>query len=42
MADALLLASERVRPSRLQQMGYHFAHANLGLALEHVLHSNSQ
>ena len=42
MAEEMLLASERVKPSRLQQMGYEFQHAELALALEHVLHENSQ
>jgi uncharacterized protein len=39
LADALLLASQRVKPSRLQQLGYAFEYAELGLALEDVLHS---
>jgi uncharacterized protein (TIGR01777 family) len=42
MAEEMLLASERVKPARLQQMGFEFQHAELGMALEHVLHSNSQ
>ena len=42
MADEMLLASERVKPARLQQMGFEFQYAELGMALEHVLHSNSQ
>jgi uncharacterized protein len=39
MADALLLASQRVQPSRLEQMGYRFAHAELPSALAAVLNS---
>jgi uncharacterized protein len=42
MADSLLLASQRVKPSRLQQLGFEFQQGELGLALEHVLHGNSQ
>jgi len=42
MADSLLLASQRVKPSRLQQFGFEFQQGELGLALEHVLHGNSQ
>jgi uncharacterized protein len=41
MADSLLLTSQRVTPSRLQQLGFEFEHADLGLALEQVLHSKS-
>ena len=41
MADSLLLTSQRVKPARLQQLGYEFEHADLGLALEQVLHSQS-
>jgi|tagenome__1003787_1003787.scaffolds.fasta_scaffold20988295_8 uncharacterized protein len=41
MADSLLLASQRVKPSRLQQLGYEFQHGELTLGLEHVLHSNA-
>src|SRR5712692_8955830 len=37
MAEALLLASQRVLPSRLQQLGYKFLHANLPSALAAVL-----
>jgi uncharacterized protein (TIGR01777 family) len=42
MADSLLLASQRVKPSRLQQFGFEFQQGELGLALEHVLHGSSQ
>jgi uncharacterized protein len=37
MAEALLLSSQRVMPSRLQQLGYRFLHANLPAALAAVL-----
>jgi uncharacterized protein (TIGR01777 family) len=37
MAEALLLASQRVMPSRLQQLGHKFQHANLSSALAAVL-----
>jgi len=37
MADALLLASARVAPERLQQAGYVFRHPELEGALRHVL-----
>jgi hypothetical protein len=37
MADALLLASQRVAPQKLQQLGYRFAHADLGSSLAAVL-----
>jgi len=37
MADALLLASQRVAPQKLQQLGYGFAHADLGSSLAAVL-----
>jgi uncharacterized protein len=40
MADALLLASQRVKPSRLQQLGYAFQQPDLPLALGHVLHGD--
>jgi uncharacterized protein (TIGR01777 family) len=33
MAEALLLASQRVMPSRLQQLGHKFQHSNLSSAL---------
>ena len=42
MAEALLLASQRVLPSRLQQLGYRFLHANLSAALAAVLSSNER
>lgn len=37
MAEALLLASQRVAPSRLEQLGYKFSQPELGLALASVL-----
>ena len=37
MADALLLASARVLPRRLEETGYHFLHPELGAALRHLL-----
>jgi hypothetical protein len=37
MADALLLASQRVVPARLQASGYRFRHAELEGALRHLL-----
>ena len=37
MADALLLASARVVPERLQQTGYSFRRPELESALRHVL-----
>jgi uncharacterized protein (TIGR01777 family) len=37
MADALLLVSQRVVPTKLQQAGYRFAHPDLATALEEVL-----
>ncbi len=37
LADEGLLASTRVAPSRLVETGYHFRHATLTGALEHVL-----
>jgi uncharacterized protein len=37
MADALLLASTRVLPQRLEQTGYHFRCPTLESALRHVL-----
>jgi uncharacterized protein (TIGR01777 family) len=42
MADSLLLASQRVKPSRLQQLGFEFQHGELALALEDVLHGNGK
>ena len=38
MADALLLASQRVRPSRLVESGFRFEHPNLDGALDAVLY----
>jgi len=37
MADALLLAGQRVVPQRLQELGYRFLHADLGSAVAAVL-----
>ncbi len=37
MADALLLASQRVLPQKLQTLGYHFLHPDLPTALAAVL-----
>jgi len=37
MAEALLLASQRVAPARLQQMGHSFAHPSLESALRSIL-----
>ncbi|HTT34103.1 MAG TPA: TIGR01777 family oxidoreductase [Methylomirabilota bacterium] len=37
MADALLLSSQRVRPQKLQQLGYAFLHSELSVALRAVL-----
>jgi uncharacterized protein len=37
MADALLLSSQRVKPSRLEQYGYRFQHPDLPSALAAVL-----
>ena len=37
MADALLLASQRVAPSRLEQLGFRFSHRDLDSALARVL-----
>jgi uncharacterized protein (TIGR01777 family) len=37
MAEALLLASQRVVPSRLEQLGYRFSHKDLGSALTTTL-----
>lgn len=37
MADALLLASQRVVPQRVQQLGYRFQHQDLGMALAATL-----
>lgn len=41
MADALLLASTRVVPSRLQEEGYAFKHTRLEDALRHLLGRNA-
>ena len=37
MADALLLSSQRVEPSRLTKAGYQFEYSDLDSALKHVL-----
>jgi hypothetical protein len=37
MADALLLASQRVIPSRLSQLGFKFSHPHLSSALNQIL-----
>jgi NAD dependent epimerase/dehydratase family enzyme len=37
MADALLLASTRVEPAKLQNMGYRFRYPDLEGALRHLL-----
>lgn len=37
MADALLLASQRVKPARLNEAGYQFQYSQLEPALRHVL-----
>jgi len=37
LAEALLLASQRVTPARLEQLGHRFAHSELSLALASVL-----
>jgi hypothetical protein len=42
MAEALLLSSQRVMPSRLQQLGYRFLHASLPAALAAVLTDEAQ
>jgi hypothetical protein len=42
MAEALLLSSQRVMPSRLQQLGYRFLHPNLPAALAAVLADQAQ
>jgi hypothetical protein len=42
MADALLLASQRVLPARLDECGYHFLHTGLEEALRSVLDKHSR
>ncbi len=37
VADALLLASQRMRPAKLESTGYHFRHPELEGALRHLL-----
>jgi uncharacterized protein len=37
MADALLLASQRMEPARLKETGYHFRYPELEDALRHLL-----
>ena len=39
MADALLLASQRVLPAKLQQNGYQFEHSDLKQALTEIFQS---
>jgi uncharacterized protein (TIGR01777 family) len=41
MADALLLASQRVLPQRLQKLGYNFQYTHLASALANVMKQNS-
>lgn len=41
MADALLLVSQRVKPSRLEQMGYRFAQPELPAALAEIFQRKS-
>jgi len=41
MADALLLASQRVAPQKLQQLGYSFVFPELPAALEVALKVSS-
>jgi uncharacterized protein len=41
MAEALLLSSQRVSPTRLSQLGYKFQHPDLPRALEAVLNESS-
>jgi uncharacterized protein (TIGR01777 family) len=38
MADALLLSSQRIKPSKLGQTGYRFAQPELGAALAEIFH----
>jgi uncharacterized protein len=40
MAEALLLASQRVAPSRLEQLGYRFSQPDLSSALASILADN--
>jgi len=42
MAEALLLASQRVAPSRLEQLGHRFSQPELGSALASVLADNGR
>lgn len=42
MAEALLLSSQRVMPSRLQQLGYRFLHPDLPSAMAAVLASETR
>jgi hypothetical protein len=41
MADALLLSSQRVRPKKLESLGYNFRHADLTSALASVLEAHN-
>ncbi len=41
MGEALLLSSARVHPTRLSASGYHFAHPEIGVALQALLREDS-
>jgi len=41
MADALLLVSQRVKPSKLEQAGYQFAQPELAAALTAIYHKSN-
>jgi uncharacterized protein (TIGR01777 family) len=40
MADALLLSSQRIKPAKLEQSGYRFAHPELPAALAEIFHKS--
>jgi uncharacterized protein (TIGR01777 family) len=40
MADALLLSSQRIKPAKLAQSGYRFAHPELPAALAEIFHKS--
>jgi uncharacterized protein (TIGR01777 family) len=40
MADALLLSSQRMKPSKLEQIGYRFAQPELAAALAEIFHKS--
>jgi uncharacterized protein (TIGR01777 family) len=40
MADALLLSSQRIKPAKLEQSGYRFAHPELPAALAEIFHQS--